>query len=251
MTEQDKEPVILDAVDAAFALVRSVSKNPPRLNRPAKKMRTEHPVSAKDVILPGITDRPRGQVHKSGGIQPADEPGQGSDKTPADKTLGTGHSQEEGDPGIAALRAYMENYKLTQEFRTKTARPTDAGGHKPRRKLAVPSLGQAVGRHIRDQGWEHDLANGWIMSNWSKLVGEGIAAHTEPIKIEGHVVFVQCDNSNWATQLRYAQRTILQKIAEKIGPNIITELRIHGPKQHRNYKGRMWVKPQGSKDTYG
>ena len=33
--------------------------------------------------------------------------------------------------------------------------------------------------------------------------------------------------------------------------DVVAKLHIQGPKQHRNYEGRQWVKPQGSQDTYG
>ena len=89
------------------------------------------------------------------------------------------------------------------------------------------------------------------MGNWEHLVGERIAAHTQPQRIKDKIVYVSCDNSTWATELRYLQRQILRKISDRLGPDVIVELRIHGPQQRRNYEWRQWVKPQGSQDTYG
>ncbi|MGP5497989.1 DciA family protein [Corynebacterium flavescens] len=129
--------------------------------------------------------------------------------------------------------------------------PTGKDGRRQRRSLDIPSLGSQIRREIGQRGWEHELAHGWIMGNWENLVGPKIAAHTKPERIKDQIVYVSCDNSNWATELRYLQRQILQKIAARLGPDVIDELRIQGPKQHRNYEGRLWVKPQGSTDTYG
>ncbi|MFS0319744.1 DciA family protein [Corynebacterium striatum] len=130
-------------------------------------------------------------------------------------------------------------------------RPTGPDGRRLRRSLDVPSLGAALSKEISRRGWESDLADGWVMGNWTNLVGERIAAHTKPERIKDKVVYISCDASVWATELRYLQRQILKKIAERLGPDVIVELRIQGPKQHRNYQGRQWVKPQGSQDTYG
>ncbi|AKE38001.1 DciA family protein [Corynebacterium camporealensis] len=130
-------------------------------------------------------------------------------------------------------------------------KPTGPDGRKQRRSIDIPSLGQQIRKEIGQRGWEHELAHGWIMGNWDNLVGEAIAAHTKPEKIKDQVVYVSCANSNWATQLRYLQRQILKKIADRLGPDVIVKLQINGPKQHRNYTGRQWVKPQGSQDTYG
>ncbi|MCQ9336189.1 DciA family protein [Corynebacterium phoceense] len=130
-------------------------------------------------------------------------------------------------------------------------RETGADGYAKRRGIGVPQLGDVLRRTVRDQGWEDELGHGWIFGHWDHVVGELNAAHCRPEKIEEKVLTVSCDSSTWATNLRMMQRQILQKIASEIGPDIIAELRITGPKQHRNYQGPQWVKRQGSDDTYG
>ena len=130
-------------------------------------------------------------------------------------------------------------------------RETGADGRRRRRSVDIPKLGSHIAREVTSRGWEHDLAHGWITGHWHKLVGEKIAQHTHPDRIENGIIYVACDNSNWGTQLRYLQRQILQRISEQVGPDVIYQLRISGPKQHKNYEGPMWVKPQGSKETYG
>ena len=176
-----------DPVTQYFRLVRSTSKNPPKLTRPVPKM-----------PVPSLAD------------------------------------------------AQPQNYRGYQ-----VGRPTGADGRRPRRKIDVPSLGAQIKKEISHRGWKHELAHGWVMGNWENLVGERIAAHTQPQKIKDKIVYISCDNSTWATELRYLQREILRKIADRLGPDVIAELRIHGPRQQRNYEGRQWVKPQGSQDTYG
>ena len=47
------------------------------------------------------------------------------------------------------------------------------------------------------------------------------------------------------------QRQILQAIAGKVGPGIITELKIFGPKAPSWRKGPLHVKGRGPRDTYG
>ncbi|MDY3127700.1 MAG: DciA family protein [Corynebacterium sp.] len=139
---------------------------------------------------------------------------------------------------------------------TKTRRPQRSSmsgldGRRRRPSLDIPTLGQAVAREIKSRGWQSDLAHGWITGHWSTLVGEKIAQHSRVEKIVDGIVYVSCDNSNWGTQLRYLQTQILRKISQHVGSDVITQLRISGPTQHKNYTGPMWVKPQGSTDTYG
>ena len=135
--------------------------------------------------------------------------------------------------------------------KSRTAKPSGPDGRAVRRSYEIPSIGQALGRAVRERGWQEDLAHGWIMGHWDMLVGELNAQHCQPVKIDDQVVHVACDNSNWATQLRLMQRQILQRIADRVGPDVVVELRIHGPKQRRNFEGKQFIKPHGSQDTYG
>lgn len=228
-----------DVVDAAFARMRRMSKNPPRLDGPASKAPVMGTSELDDATVPGLHLDRSPQLHQQ-----------------------QSHMEDSANvESIRALERIIAAQKLGQAYgsggaagratREVVGRPTGLDGRKARRGLGIPTLGTAIGKEVRRRGWQHELANGWIMGNWSALVGEKIAQHTQPEKIDGTVVFVRCDSSNWATQVRYIQRPILAKIAEKVGPDVVTELKILGPAQHRNYTGRMWVKTQGSQDTYG
>ena len=128
---------------------------------------------------------------------------------------------------------------------------TGPDGRRKRRGLGIPQLSDVVRKTIVTQGWEESLGQGWVFGNWADIVGEAVADHCTPDRIDNQILHINCDTSSWATNLRYLQTQVLVKIAETVGDNVVVELRIHGPKQHKNYEGPMWVKPQGSQDTYG
>lgn len=130
-------------------------------------------------------------------------------------------------------------------------RPSGPDGRRPRRPLEVSSLGSLVDGEISRRGWEKGLAGGWVHSHWAELVGPKIAQHTRVDMIKEKTLFITCDSTAWATNLRMMQRQILRSIAEKVGPNIISELRIHGPKPPSWRKGPLHVKGRGPRDTYG
>ncbi len=161
-------------------------------------------------------------------------------------------AQSKHPPKLNKPAARMPRKSLDERVAAKRlGRPTGLDGRARRRPVGMPSVGQVLQRTIREQGWQEELGHGWVFGHWPDLVGEAIAKHTHPEKVEGGVLYISCDHSSWATNLRYLQAQILRTIAEKIGDNIILELRIRGPKQHKNYEGPQWVKPQGSNDTYG
>lgn len=138
-----------------------------------------------------------------------------------------------------------------KDVRPRLGQPTGPDGRPVRKSYALPSLSHVLRGTIREQGWQEELGHGWIFGNWSTLVGETVAEHAVPNRIEDCTLYINCDNSAWATNLRYMQKQILQRIEEKVGPDIVVNLHISGPKQHKNYEGPQWVKPQGSQDTYG
>lgn len=130
-------------------------------------------------------------------------------------------------------------------------RPSGPDGRRMRRSYSVPRLGAVLSKEIEDRGWEHDLAAGWVTNHWAELVGEKIAQHTTIKMIKDKKVFIACDSTAWATNLKYMQPTILQKIAEKVGPDVIVALRIYGPQTKSWRKGPLHVKGRGPRDTYG
>lgn len=130
-------------------------------------------------------------------------------------------------------------------------RPTGPDGRRPRRGLDVESFGSLLGIEIERRGWEHDIAAGWVNNHWDELVGEKIAQHTRVEMIKDKTLFITCDSTAWATNLRMMQRHILQIIAERVGPDIIAELKIFGPRTPSWRKGPLHIKGRGPRDTYG
>lgn len=163
------------------------------------------------------------------------------------------------DPVQAAFEAMQKVARTPQAPRKpqkkttppRLGRPTGKDGRRRRRPLDVDSFGSLLGTEINRRGWEKDIAGGWVFGHWNELVGEKIAQHTTVEMVKDKKLFITCDSTAWATNLRMMQRQILQVIAEKVGPNIITELRIFGPKAPSWRKGPLHVKGRGPRDTYG
>lgn len=129
--------------------------------------------------------------------------------------------------------------------------PTGRDGRRLPRRDQTASFGDVLNREIRARGWQKDIAGGWVNSHWDELVGPKIAEHTKVEMLKDKKLFITCDSTAWATNLRMMQRQILQRIAEQVGPDIIAELRIFGPKAPSWRKGPLHVKGRGPRDTYG
>jgi len=57
-----------------------------------------------------------------------------------------------------------------------------------------------------------------LTEEWPALVGEDVAAHTRPGRVDGKRLVVFVDNSVWLSELvRYGQRPMLARLQERFG----------------------------------
>lgn len=135
--------------------------------------------------------------------------------------------------------------------RVQHGRPTGPDGRALQRDYTVSGFGSLLKKEIAQREWTEPIAHGWVMGNWESLVGEKIAQHTEVSMIKNGELFISCDQTAWATNLKYMQSTVLAQIAEKIGPGVITKLHVYPPKTKNWRYGPLHVKGRGPRDTYG
>lgn len=55
---------------------------------------------------------------------------------------------------------------------------------------------------------------GGLFSRWEDAVGEQIAAHVKPIKLDNATLLVEADEAAWATQVKFLSDTIISRLHE-------------------------------------
>ena len=63
---------------------------------------------------------------------------------------------------------------------------------------------------------------GGVFGRWVEAVGEAVAAHVKPVKLDGTRLVVEVDDPAWATQLRFLETTLKQRLLETTGAVIET-----------------------------
>lgn len=63
---------------------------------------------------------------------------------------------------------------------------------------------------------------GGIFGRWTEAVGDAVAAHVKPVKLDGAKLIVEVDDPAWATQLRFLETTLKQRLLEVAGAEIET-----------------------------
>ena len=112
-------------------------------------------------------------------------------------------------------------------------------------------LGRLVTQVSMKRGWAEKVDSGKLFAEWPKIVGEEIAAHATPEKLEDKVLYVRTSSTAWATQLRLMSADVLRRIAKVSGPNQVRRLKVQGPEAPSWRKGAFHVSGRGPRDTYG
>jgi predicted nucleic acid-binding Zn ribbon protein len=88
-------------------------------------------------------------------------------------------------------------------------------------------IGDEIARTFRARGWAQRLEASRVVARWPEVVGEAVAAHCRPVRIEDDgTLLVSADSAAWATQLAYLQGTLLDRINRICGPGAVVGVRV-------------------------
>jgi predicted nucleic acid-binding Zn ribbon protein len=64
------------------------------------------------------------------------------------------------------------------------------------------------------------VALGGVFGRWSEIVGEPVAAHVQPVKLDGDRLIVEVDDPAWATQLKFLEDALRVRLLDVAGAAI-------------------------------
>ena len=73
---------------------------------------------------------------------------------------------------------------------------------------------------LRRLGSESTQVVAGVFDDWHQLVGEAVAKHVTPIKLEAGRLLVEVDEPAWATQMRFLESEIINKLSDHTGNKI-------------------------------
>jgi predicted nucleic acid-binding Zn ribbon protein len=114
------------------------------------------------------------------------------------------------------------------------------------------ALTNTLGRLMRDQGWEVDVAVHGVMARWPSIVGPEMAEHCKPESYQDTELTIRTDSTAWATQLKLLAPTLLKRLNEELGHGTVLVIEVLGPHLPSWKKGPRGVRDgRGPRDTYG
>ncbi|MBI4728207.1 MAG: DUF721 domain-containing protein [Acidobacteria bacterium] len=79
---------------------------------------------------------------------------------------------------------------------------------------------------VAGRGWGERLAAGRLRDEWAAVVGEQVAAHSEPLKLVRGVLTLRAESGAWATELSLLARSLAGRIDAHLGGGVVREVKI-------------------------
>ena len=111
-----------------------------------------------------------------------------------------------------------------------------ASGHEAmtRRRREPRLIGAELADILRARGWDGRLAAARVVARWPEVVGDAVAAHCQPSRLEEDgTLHVLADSAAWATQLTYLQGKLLDRLGTECGPGLVRRIQVRTNEGHR------------------
>jgi predicted nucleic acid-binding Zn ribbon protein len=95
------------------------------------------------------------------------------------------------------------------------------------------SLAGALDALLDRLGAESTTAITGVFGEWPKIVGEQVAQHVTPIKLERGRLIVEIDDPSWATQMRFLEPQLVEKL-NAATTSTITAIEVRVKRNPRN-----------------
>ena len=98
------------------------------------------------------------------------------------------------------------------------ARPLPGNGPGPQ------PIGAALDAVMKGLGAPEASGVHLVFDRWSEVVGDSLAARTQPLRIDGKRLLLAVDEPAIATHVRFLQTQLLARLEELLGPDRVTAI---------------------------
>jgi hypothetical protein len=86
------------------------------------------------------------------------------------------------------------------------------------------SLGDALKKFVNQSHLKGSIQALQIEEVWEKIMGKTVARYTDKIQIHGHTLYINTAIAPLRQELLYQKETILKRVNEALGENVIKEV---------------------------
>ncbi len=91
----------------------------------------------------------------------------------------------------------------------------------------LKSVKELIYQHFHSLGLGEKFEQYMALAHWEKAVGQEIARHTEPFRVDKGVMFVRVDNDVWRNELQYLKADIMEKINQYMKKPVIRDIKFY------------------------
>lgn len=107
------------------------------------------------------------------------------------------------------------------------------------KKKGLVPLKEALEGYFKGKRWDKKLKGYQAINCWEEVVGEEIARHSQPIKIQDQTLFLKVKSSVWANELNLKKGELIQKFNLKAGEEIISNILFKVHPTHFNFNKKQ------------
>jgi predicted nucleic acid-binding Zn ribbon protein len=95
------------------------------------------------------------------------------------------------------------------------------------REVREPApVSEAMGRLVAERGWGERMALGRLKARWADIVGQQVAARSEPIRLEDGRLTIRVESGAWAAELALLGSSLASSAAHFLGPGKVREVAV-------------------------
>jgi predicted nucleic acid-binding Zn ribbon protein len=96
-----------------------------------------------------------------------------------------------------------------------------------RRSIPQPiAIREVLSRWLKRQKMDQELHFYTICARWRELVGDRLAARTQPHQLKGGCLTIKVASSAWLNELSFVRMELVQRINRALGSGLITSVRL-------------------------
>ncbi len=95
------------------------------------------------------------------------------------------------------------------------------------KKNAPKHICEALKALFKDLGYDKKISQMQVIEKWSDIVGENIANIAQAERVQNNILYVKVKSMTWRTELLFQKKTILEKIKQNVGSDVVRDIRFH------------------------
>lgn len=94
------------------------------------------------------------------------------------------------------------------------------------REVEPKALRDLIETLVAGRGWGERMAAGRLRAQWAAVVGEQVAAHSEPLRLARGVLTLRAESGAWATELSLLASSLAKRIDAHLGGGVVREVKV-------------------------